>query len=148
MTDKTIVLVEDNPDDEMLTLRAFRQNELKNPVVVLRDGAEAVQYLKGEGVFAAGGMTELPGIILLDLNLPKLNGIEVLKEIRGNPKTEFIPVIVLTTSRQDEDMVKSYRGRANSFLHKPVNFNDFVNVIRQMGVYWLRYNETPHGRMA
>jgi two-component system, response regulator len=140
---KTILLVEDNPDDEELTCRALKQHHILNEVVVVRDGAEALDYLFGNGAYAAGGPPPLPELILLDLKLPKLNGIEVLQRLRDDPRTQLIPVVVLTSSSEEEDVIGSYRYGANSYVRKPVSFGQFTEAVRSLGVYWLLLNESP-----
>ena len=137
MTDRTILLVEDNPDDEALTLRAFKKSDIRNKVVVLRDGAEALAYL-----FPGNGDTvPRPALILLDLNLPKVGGLEVLRRMRADERTQMIPVVVLTSSKLDEDILDSYRNGANAYVRKPVNFSDFAEAVRTLGVFWLLLNE-------
>ena len=137
MTDRTIMLVEDNPDDEALTLRAFKKSDIRNEVVVLRDGAEALAYL-----FPGNGDTvPRPALILLDLNLPKVGGLEVLRRMRADERTQMIPVVVLTSSKLDEDILDSYRNGANAYVRKPVNFSDFAEAVRTLGVFWLLLNE-------
>jgi two-component system response regulator len=131
------VLVEDNPDDEALTLRAFKKNKIRNEVVVLRDGAEALAYLlPGDGDGAPR-----PALILLDLNLPKVGGLDVLRRMRADERTRLIPVVVLTSSKLDEDILDSYRNGANAYVRKPVNFSDFAEAVRTLGVFWLLLNE-------
>jgi two-component system, response regulator len=137
MTSQTIVLVEDNPDDEALTLRAFRKSDIRNEVVVLRDGAEALAYL-----FPGNGDTvPRPALILLDLTLPKVGGLEVLRRMRADERTQMIPVVVLTSSKLDEDILDSYRNGANAYVRKPVNYSDFAEAVRTLGVFWLLLNE-------
>ena len=137
MTSRTIVLVEDNPDDEALTLRAFKKNNIRNEVVVMRDGAEALAYLlPGDG--DAG---PCPALVLLDLNLPKIGGLEVLRRMRADEQTRLIPVVVLTSSKLEEDILDSYRNGANAYVRKPVNFADFAEAVRALGVFWLLLNE-------
>jgi two-component system, response regulator len=146
MTDKTILLVEDNPDDEALTLRAFRKNKIKNAVAVVRDGAEALDYLFGTGVYEGRDVADLPQVMLLDLKLPKVDGLEVLRRVRADSRTAVLPVVILTSSREEQDLVEGYRLGANSYVRKPVNFDEFVEAARQLGLYWLLLNEVPHGR--
>jgi two-component system, response regulator len=146
MTDKTILLVEDNPDDEALTLRAFRKNKIKNAVVVLRDGAEALDYLFGTGTYEGREVADLPQVMLLDLKLPKVDGLEVLRRVRADRRTAVLPVVILTSSREEQDLVEGYRLGANSYVRKPVNFDEFVDAARQLGLYWLLLNEVPHAQ--
>ncbi len=143
MENKFILLVEDNPDDVALTLRAFKQNKILNEVIVARDGEEALDYLFGSGKNKDRNMINLPAVILLDLKLPKKDGLEVLKEIRGNELTRLIPVVILTSSRQEDDIAAGYKLGANSYVRKPVDFNDFVQASKALGLYWLLYNEPP-----
>jgi two-component system, response regulator len=143
MSKKIILLVEDNPDDEALTLRAFKKNNILNEVIVVRDGAEALEYLFGKGKYADRDCSINPELVLLDLKLPKIDGIEVLKEIRNNSKTKLLPVIILTSSKEEKDIMKSYEYFANSYIRKPVDFIQFSEAIKQLGVYWLVLNETP-----
>lgn len=138
-----ILLVEDNPDDEELTLLAFRNNQIANPIVVVRDGAEALDYLFKMGKFAGRDIRTNPRLVLLDLKLPKIGGLDVLKKLKASPMTQFLPVVILTTSNQDEDIVNSYRFGANSFIRKPVEFGKFNEAIRHLGLYWLLLNEVP-----
>ena len=143
-TGKVILLVEDNPDDVALTLRAFERNKIVNEVVVARDGAEALDRLAGAG---AAGRTE-PALVLLDLKLPKVDGIEVLRRIRANPATQFLPVVVLTSSSEERDLVASYSLGANSYVRKPVDFAQFQEAVRQLGLYWLVLNIAAPPRPA
>ncbi|WP_269533031.1 response regulator [Chitinimonas sp. BJYL2] len=136
-----ILLVEDNPDDEALTIRAFSKNGIQNPITVARDGQEAVDYLFGQGLHTGKSKHDRPVLILLDIKLPKLNGIEVLRQIRSHEQTRLIPVVVLTTSKEEDDLVKSYSLGANSYIRKPVDFMQFMEVVRQVGLYWLMLNE-------
>lgn len=133
-----ILLVEDNEDDIELTQRAFNKNHIINEVVVLRDGAEACEFLFGD----RGGRA-LPQVILLDLKLPKISGLEVLEKIRGSDDTHLIPTVILTSSKQEEDLLEGYRLGVNSYVRKPVDFNEFVEAVRQVGLYWLVLNESP-----
>lgn len=142
MEKKIIFLVEDNADDEALMLRALKKNNIANEIVIARDGAEALDYLFGAGKYAGRNTNEQPQIILLDLKLPKLDGIEVLKRIREDERTKFIPVVVLTTSVEQRDIVESYQFGANSYVQKPVDFNEFMEATRQLGTYWLLLNQT------
>jgi two-component system response regulator len=148
MDNKTILLVEDNPDDEALTLRALKKNNILNEVAVARDGAEALDYLFCRGAHAHRDPHELPAVTLLDLKLPKVDGLEVLKQIRANPSTQLLPVVILTSSKEEQDLVNGYRFGANSYIRKPVDFNQFVDAVRQLGLYWLVLNEPPPGRRS
>jgi len=143
VNEKRILLVEDNPDDEALTIRALKANNLRNEIVVARDGAEAVDFLFGTGAYADRDTANQPELVLLDLNLPKLNGLEVLKKIRSDNRTQLLPVVVLTTSDEDRDRVDSYRLGANSYIGKSVNFEKFSESVRQLGLYWLSLNIGP-----
>jgi two-component system response regulator len=141
MSERTILVVEDNPDDEEFTLRALHQANVSNEIVVTRDGREALDYLFGEGQYAGRDLDSMPAVILLDLKLPKLNGIEVLKRVRAEAATRFIPVVVLTSSSEDEDMLNSYHSGANSYVRKPVEFGAFASAVAKLGVYWMLLNE-------
>jgi len=143
MTAKVILLIEDNPDDEVLALRALKKNNIKNEVVVAHDGAEALDYLFGRGAYAQRDLTETPQVILLDLKLPKVDGLEVLRQIRADERTHFLPVVILTTSKEEQDMLDSYSLGANSYIRKPVDFVQFTEAVRQLGLYWLLLNEVP-----
>ncbi|HEX7038208.1 MAG TPA: response regulator [Pseudomonadales bacterium] len=140
---KSILLVEDNPDDEALTVRALRRNNVVNDIVVVRDGAEALDYLFGTGPYAGRDTDELPQVMLLDLNLPKIEGLEVLRRVRADPRTELLPVVILTSSKEERDLIDGYRSGANSYVRKPVNFDEFLEAARQLGLYWLMLNEPP-----
>jgi CheY-like chemotaxis protein len=140
---KTILLVEDNPDDELLAIRALKKNNIMNEVVVARDGAEALDYLFGTGTYDGRDTSIMPQVILLDLKLPKINGLEVLKRLRSDERTKLLPVVILTSSREDRDLNASYRLGANSYIRKPVDFTQFSEAIRQLGLYWLVLNEAP-----
>lgn len=142
-TEKCILLVEDNPDDVALTLRSLKRSKIMNDVVVVRDGVEALDYLFGRGDYEGRDATQLPAIVLLDLKLPKLNGLEVLERIRDDERTELLPVVILTSSSEEEDILGSYRRGANSFVRKPVDFGQFTEAIRRLGLYWLLLNESP-----
>lgn len=146
MVARTILLVEDNKDDEELTLRALARNNIGNHVVVVRDGQEALDWLEGIGSHAGRSPSDAPALILLDLKLPKVDGLEVLQRLRANPATQLVPVVILTSSREDRDRVEGYRGGANSYVQKPVDFTQFVDAVRQLGVYWLILNEPPPNR--
>jgi len=142
--EKFILLVEDNPDDEALALRALRRNHIANRVVVARDGVEALDFLNATGPHAGRDPQELPEVVLLDLKLPRLHGLEVLQRIRAKDATRMLPVVVLTTSSEDRDMVESYRLGANSYIRKPVDFEQFIEAVRQLGMYWLVLNQSAH----
>ncbi len=141
MDGKVILLVEDNADDEVLTLRALKKNNIRNEVVIARDGSEALDYLFGTGVHADRDLTVMPQIILLDLKLPKVDGFEVLRRVRCNEATKLLPVVILTTSNEDQDRIRGYGLGANSFVRKPVEFDKFIEAVRQLGLYWLILNE-------
>jgi CheY-like chemotaxis protein len=143
MSGKIILLVEDNPDDVALTLRALKKNHIANEVVVARDGEEALEYLTATGRHAGRTVAVLPQVILLDLKLPKLGGLEVLRAIRANPQTRLLPVVVLTSSSEEPDIIASYDLGANSYIRKPVDFNQFLEAVRQLGLYWLLLNQAP-----
>jgi two-component system, response regulator len=143
MADKMILLVEDNPDDEELTTRALRKANIANEIVVARDGRQALDFVFAEGEHAGRDLSRMPAVILLDLKLPKLNGLDVLQRLRADERTKLIPTVVLTSSSEDEDMVKSYKFGANSYVRKPVEFGAFANAVSQLGVYWVLLNELP-----
>jgi two-component system, response regulator len=143
MKDKVILLVEDNPDDEALALRALKKNNITNEVVVARDGAEALDYLLGTGSGAGNGAAALPQVVLLDLKLPKVDGLEVLRRLRADPRTKLLPIVILTSSNEDQDRLRGYDLGANSYVRKPVDFSQFSDAVRQLGLYWLLLNERP-----
>ena len=143
---KTILLVEDNPDDVKLTLRAFKRNNMLNPIVVIRDGIEALDFLFARGAHAERAGKPLPTLIILDLKLPKLDGLGVLKAVRGDDRTRLIPVVIMTSSKEEQDLVQSYSLGANSYVRKPVDFAEFMEAVRVLGVYWLMTNQPPPER--
>jgi len=143
MTDKMILLVEDNRDDEALTLRALRKNRITNEVIVVRDGAEALEYVFGTGRYEGRDATATPDLILLDLKLPKVDGLEVLRRLRASEGTRALPVVILTSSTEEQDVLKGYGLGANSYIRKPVDFDEFMEAARQLGVYWLLLNQGP-----
>lgn len=143
MKGKTILLVEDNPDDEALTLRSLNKNNVINEVVVARDGAEALDYLFGTGTYSGRNPYALPQVVMLDLKLPKIDGLEVLRRIRSDPRTELLPVVILTSSDEERDLVESYKLGANSYIRKPVDFHRFAEAVRQLELYWVVLNEAP-----
>lgn len=141
--DKVVLLVEDNSDDEVLTLRALKNNHVANEIVVVRDGEEALDYLFARGAYAEREVVELPQVVLLDLKLPKIDGLEVLLAIRADPRTAALPVVILTSSLHERDLINSYKLGANSHVRKPVDFNEFMEAANQLGIYWLLLNEVP-----
>lgn len=143
MNKETIMLVEDNPDDEELILLALKEGNILNEIVVTRDGAEALDYFFGTGKYAGHDAPLLPQLILLDLKLPKLGGLEVLERLRADPRTRLIPVVILTSSNEEEDVMASYRLGANSYVRKPIEFHHFADAVKQVGLYWLLLNEAP-----
>jgi two-component system response regulator len=147
VTDNSVILlVEDNPDDEILTLRALRRANVGNDIVVARDGVEALDYLFGTGGHAGRDTRELPHVMLLDLKLPRIDGLEVLRRVRGDERTRVLPVVILTSSIEERDRIDGYRLGANSYVQKPVDFTEFVEAVRQLGLYWLLLNQPPPPR--
>ena len=146
MTNKFLLLVEDNPDDEALTLRALKKHNLANQIIVAHDGQEALDFLFGNGEFSGRDTNDLPQVVLLDLKLPKVDGLEVLEAIRSHHQTRNMPVVVLTSSNEEQDIIRSYDLGANSYVRKPVDFEQFIEAARQLGLYWLVLNEVPYGR--
>ncbi len=143
MEDKMILIVEDNPDDEALTIRALKKNNIGNRVVVVRDGVEALDFLFCTGAYASRDANDMPQVTLLDLKLPKVDGLEVLKRIRADQRTRLLPVVILTSSKEEQDLIESYEYGANSFMRKPVDFDQFADAVHQLGLYWLVLNEKP-----
>ncbi|MBA4391542.1 MAG: two-component system response regulator [Syntrophus sp. (in: bacteria)] len=144
MEQKIILLVEDNPDDADLTIRAFKKNNISNTVIVAKDGVEALDYLHGTGMYAGRDAKNLPVVVLLDLKLPKINGLEVLRGIRQDEFTKLIPVVILTSSSEQKDVIEGYKLGANSYVRKPVDFEQFVEAVKLLGLYWTLWNEPPH----
>lgn len=138
-----ILLVEDNPDDELLTLRAFKKSNILNEVVVVRDGVEALDFLFCTGSYADRDPNEMPQLILLDLKLPKLDGLEVLERLRSNKRTRILPIVILTSSKEEQDVVEGYKLGCNSYVRKPVDFSQFIEAVKQLNLYWLVLNESP-----
>jgi two-component system, response regulator len=141
MTAHAILLVEDNADDEALTLRALKKNNINNQVVIARDGEEALDYLFGTGAYAGRDLTLMPQLILLDLKLPKIDGLQVLQRLRTDRRTRLLPVVILTSSKEQQDLMEGYSLGANSYVRKPVDFTQFVEAVKQLGLYWLVLNE-------
>jgi two-component system, response regulator len=138
-----ILLVEDNPDDQALALRALKKNNIKNEIITARDGVEALEFLFGTGPHAGRNLNNMPNVVLLDLKLPKVDGLEVLRSVRANELTRLLPVVLLTSSTEEQDRIKGYGLGANSYIRKPVDFTQFVEAVRQLGLYWLVLNEPP-----
>ena len=147
MSGNVVLLVEDNPDDEALTLRALRKNKVVNQVIVARDGVQALEYLFAEGPHAGRDPSELPQVVLLDLKLPKLDGLGVLRRLRADDRTKLLPVVILTSSNEEQDRITGYSLGANSYVRKPVDFEQFVAAAAQLGLYWLVLNEPPPRRV-
>jgi CheY-like chemotaxis protein len=147
MENKIVLLVEDNPDDVELTLRAFKKNNIVNEVVVVQDGPEALDFLFCQGPYCERDKDQVPQVVLLDLKLPRLGGLEVLKRIREDSRTALLPVVILTGSKEEEDVMNGYRLGCNSYLRKPVDFQDFNEVVRELGLYWLVLNEPPRSML-
>ncbi len=146
MSEKLILLVEDSAPDEELAIRALRKNGIRNEVVVARDGQEALDYLFAEGSHAGRDHAELPTVILLDLKLPKIDGLDVLRQIRADERTKLVPIVILTSSNEERDRIEGYGLGANSFVRKPIGLTEFSEAVRQLGLYWLMVNEPPPGR--
>ena len=143
MGNKMILLVEDNPDHELLTVRALKKNNIAEGLVIARDGAEALDFLFGTGEYVGRDLNQMPAVILLDLQLPKIGGLEVLRRLRMDRRTQLLPVVILTSSDEERDMITGYKSGANSYIRKPVEFENFIEATRQLGVYWLHLNEAP-----
>jgi two-component system response regulator len=143
MDNKTILLVEDNADDEALTFRALMKNNIGNQMVVAHDGVEALDYLFATGAYSGRDANMIPQVVLLDLNLPKISGLEVLRRLRANERTKHLPVVILTSSNEEQDRLRGYELGANSYVRKPVDFTQFIESVRQLGMYWLVLNELP-----
>ncbi|HEU4990378.1 MAG: response regulator [Gemmatimonadota bacterium] len=143
MSNRVILLVEDNPDDRDLTLRAFARSNITNEIVTVSDGVEALDYLFAQGAYADRAASAQPAVVLLDLKLPRLGGLEVLRQLRDDERTRLLPVVILTSSREERDLVEGYRLGANSYVRKPVDFTEFLDATRQLGLYWLLLNEAP-----
>jgi CheY-like chemotaxis protein len=143
MREKNILLVEDNPDDVELTLRALKKYSVKNEIAVVRDGVEALDYLFAQGAYADRDVGNLPALTLLDLKLPKVDGMEVLRRVRADDRTKLIPVVILTSSDEESDLAKGYESGCNSYVRKPVDFKEFADAARNVGMYWLLLNELP-----
>jgi two-component system response regulator len=143
MTDKFILLVEDDPDDQDLTLRALAQQQIHNDLIVVRDGVEALDFFFGTGAHAGRDVTRKPSVTLLDLKLPKVDGLEVLRRLRADERTKLVPIVVLTSSNEEQDLLRSYGFGANSYIRKAVDFDQFVAMVGQIGLYWLNLNEAP-----
>lgn len=143
---KPILLVEDNPDDVELTLRAFKKNNIKNQVIVANDGVEALDFLFGTGKHAGRDLTDMPALLVLDLKLPRIDGLEVLRSVRADERTRLLPVVILTSSKEEQDMVRGYSLGTNSYVRKPIDFNQFTKAVGLLGMYWLLVNEPPPAR--
>ncbi len=146
MDDRIILMVEDNADDEELTLRALHKNNIRNEVVVTRDGVEALDYLFGTGAYAGRDTSIKPQVVLLDLKLPKIDGLEVLRRLRADDRTKLLPIVILTSSKEEQDLVDGYSLGANSYIRKPVDFSQFTRAVGQLGLYWLLLNEVPSAK--
>ena len=146
MNDKDILLVEDSPDDAELTLRAFKRSHVMNSIHVVRDGIEALDYLFGRGQYADRASSQLPTLVILDLKLPKLDGLGVLRAIRANERTKLLPVVILTSSKEEQDLISGYSLGANSYVRKPVDFAEFLEAVKVLGIYWLMMNQAPPER--
>ena len=143
MDEKMILLVEDNPDDEALTLRALKKHNIGNKVFVVRDGAEALDFLFCTGAYAGRDPNDMPQVTLLDLKLPKVDGLEVLRRLRADQRTRLLPIVILTSSNEEQDMIQGYKNGANSYVRKPVDFTQFLDAVKELGLYWLVLNQSP-----
>lgn len=143
MNSKPILLAEDNPDDQQLALRAFKKSNLSNEIIIAKDGVEALDYLFGTGPYAGGELPPLPAVALLDIKMPRKDGLQVLQAIRENERTRFLPVVILTSSKEEQDIVKGYSLGVNSYVRKPVDFTEFLQAVQHLGLYWLILNEAP-----
>jgi len=143
MSEKVILLAEDNPDDEALTLRAFKKYNVSNQVIVVHDGQEALDYIFGGGAYAGRDVSIQPQVVLLDINLPKINGLDVLKRIRSDERTRMMPVVILTSSAEERDRISAYNNFVNSYILKPVDFDQFSEAVRELGLYWMLLNQPP-----
>jgi len=146
MKAKKILLVEDSPDDQELIRMAIEEEHIANEIIALSDGAQALDYLFGRGAYAGRDISDTPLVILLDIKLPKVNGLEVLQQLRANPHTSLIPVVMLTSSNEEQDILESYQNHVNSYVRKPVDFNQFTEAVKQLKLYWVILNETPPDR--
>ncbi len=142
---KTILLVEDNPDDELLIKRSLEKHNILNNIIIARDGVDALDYLLGGGIYQSRNVSEMPQVVLLDLKLPRMDGLEVLRRLRANERTKLLPIVILTSSDEEKGMVESYQLGANSYIRKPVDFTQFSDAVRQLGLYWLILNQIPSG---
>ncbi len=142
---KTILLVEDNPDDELLIKRSLEKHNILNNIIIARDGVDALDYLLGGGIYQSRNVSEMPQVVLLDLKLPRMDGLEVLRRLRANERTKLLPIVILTSSDEEKGMVESYRLGANSYIRKPVDFTQFSDAVQQLGLYWLILNQIPSG---
>lgn len=143
MNTRPILLAEDNPDDQELALRAFKKSNLSNEIILVKDGVEALDYIFGTGAYAGAEPPPLPAVALLDLKMPRKDGLDVLKEIREHERTRFLPVVLLTSSKEEQDIIRSYQLGVNSYVRKPVDFNEFLKAVQNLGLYWLILNEVP-----
>ncbi|MCR4392855.1 MAG: response regulator [Dehalococcoidales bacterium] len=143
MKNKIILLVDDNPDDVLLTQRALKKNNIVNDIVVASDGVEALDFLFGRGKYSGRDLKQMPVLVLLDIKMPRMDGLEVLKHMRGNPATRLLPAVILTSSKEDSDIINSYNLGCNAYVRKPVDFDQFVDAVRQLGLFWLVLNEPP-----